>query len=485
MLTSLMAEKSRRRLHTFLRHYAWPVLEPATPFVDNWHIGAICEHLEAVHTGQIKRLIINMPFRMLKSTIVSQTFPAWEWITAPSTQYLTASYAKDVATRDAVASRRIIESTQYQDAFGDVFEMTGDQNVKTRYENDKRGMRTVTSTDGAGTGFGGNRIIVDDPISAKDADSEAARMQAIEWWKGTAATRMNNPKDDAMVLVHQRMHEMDTTGYVLAEEKGWVHLILPMRFEEQYRKTTVLGFTDPRTEEGGLLCPERIDEATCTEMEGRLGAYHTAAQLQQRPASRGGTIFARDHWQFYRALPELDEVVLSLDCTFKNLKSSDYVALHVWGRKGAHKFLVYRKRERMGYAATVAAVRSVKALFPHAISILIEDKANGPAVIETLRAELPGVLPIEPAGGKIARAFAMQPEHEAGNIWVPDPSLDPDIETFLTEAGSFPNGPHDDEVDAMTQAINWFRTRTDSMGLFFMMQEQYNKLQQEKEQRRA
>ena len=157
-LLMLLQEKTRRdamvNLHTFLQHYAWPVLQPGTKFVDNWHIHAICEHLEAVSTGQIKRLVINLPFRMLKSTIISQAFPAWEWIKRPHLQYLTASYAKDVATRDAVDSRKIIESQLYQDAWGAKFKMTSDQNVKTRYENDAKGSRVVTATDAAGTGFG-------------------------------------------------------------------------------------------------------------------------------------------------------------------------------------------------------------------------------------------------------------------------------------------------------------------------------------------
>lgn len=186
-LLMLMKERTRREavksLHPFLEHYAWPVLQPGTPFIDNWHIHAICEHLEAVSTGQIKRLVINLPFRMLKSTIVSQAFPAWEWITRPHLQYLTASYAKDVATRDAVDSRKIIESPGYQNAWGDNFKMTSDQNVKTRYENSSKGSRVVTATDAAGTGFGGNRIIIDDPVSAAEADSETARAASIEWWR--------------------------------------------------------------------------------------------------------------------------------------------------------------------------------------------------------------------------------------------------------------------------------------------------------------
>lgn len=150
-LEAVQAEQARRSLYRFFVDYAWPVLQPGTEYVDNWHIHAICEHLEAVTRGEIKRLLINMPFRMLKSTLITQTWPSWEWLSKPSIQYLTASYAKDVATRDAVDSRRIIESEKYQRAFGHLFRMTSDQNVKTRYENDKKGSRIITATDAAGT----------------------------------------------------------------------------------------------------------------------------------------------------------------------------------------------------------------------------------------------------------------------------------------------------------------------------------------------
>lgn len=471
-----LAESAAKDLHLFVREFAWPVLWPGTEFKDNWHIHAICEHLQAVTSGQIKKLVINMPFRMLKSTVVSQAWPAWEWIEKAWLAYLTASYSKDVATRDAVDTRRIIESERYQAAWSDRFTMTSDQNVKTRYENDKRGMRIVTSTDSGATGFGGHRRIIDDPISAKDADSAAAINSSIEFWKGTMATRGNDPATDAIVLVHQRVNEKDLTGYVLAEEEGWDHLVLPMRFDPEKTKTTSLGFVDPRKVAGELLHPERVNEAATRELEKALGAYHTSAQLNQDPSPRGGIIFMRKNYKFYTAETKpvkFEDLSLSVDCTFKDVISSDYVAIQAWGRVGTNKYLLHRVREQMGFAATVVAVRAVKKLFPTAIAVLIEDKANGSAVIETLSAEIAGVVAIQPEGGKAARAYAMQPEHEQGCIWLPDPSLDPEIEVFLTESSGFDGlgTKHDDEVDAMTQYVNWCRMRR-GMGLFDWMRQQ-------------
>jgi predicted phage terminase large subunit-like protein len=474
------AELAKRNLEEFLRLYAWPVLWPGTAFVEGWHVGAICEHLEAVSTGQIRRLIINMPFRMLKSTIISQTYPAWDWILNPSRQFLTASYAGDIAMRDAVDARRIIESPAYRVAFGDVFRLTTDQNVKGRYENDKRGVRKVTSTDSAGTGFGGDIRIVDDPVSAKRADSVLALNHSIEWWRGTMATRANDPAAGPAVVVHQRLNSRDLTGYLLAEEKGWDHLVLPMRYDPKLRKTTSLGFQDPRKVPGEVLHPARLPDAAVAELETSIGEYHRNAQLQQNPNPRGGIIFARSDWKFWRAEPEIDELILSVDCTFKDVESSDFVAIQAWGVKGANKYLLKRHKERLNFAATCVAVRAMKALFPRAIAVLIEDKANGSAVIETIAGEVAGVLAINPEGGKIARAYAMQPEQQAGNIFLPDPSVDPKIEQFLEEASGFPGAPYDDEVDAMTQAINWIRVRRKAFGLLEFMKVEAQKREQEK-----
>jgi predicted phage terminase large subunit-like protein len=467
------AELARRTFFEFFRNYAWPVLQPGTEYVDNWHVHAICEHLEAVTLGQIKRLLINLPFRLLKSTLISQSWPAWEWISKPHLQYLTASYAMDVATRDAVDCRRIIESPRYQAAWGDKFRMTSDQNVKTRYENNKKGSRVVTATEAAGTGFGGNRIIVDDPVSALEADSAVKLATSVEWWKGTASTRLNNPQEDAIVVVHQRLAQGDLTGYILENEMklgtGWDHLILPMRYDKTLRKTTSLGFQDPRKKDGELLAPARLPEHVVKEMEGRLGKYHTAAQLQQNPTSREGTIFKIADWKYYHIKPELmvgdmEEIIWTWDCTFKDSVGSDFVSGLCLGRKGANIYLLARWNNQASFSATKAAVENMRAKQPFAtkcIATLIEDKANGPAVIDALEDDVPGLIPVTPQGGKVPRANACQPQHEAGNFYLPSPTI-PGYEwviDFVDLFAKFPGVPHDDDVDSFTQGVTWFRTR--------------------------
>lgn len=458
-LEMVRAEKARRKLHFFLQHYAWPVIQPGTKFVDNWHIGAICEHLEAIKEGQITRLIINIPFRLLKSTIVSQAFPAWEWIDSPSLEYLTASYSKDLATRDAVESRRIIESDKYSRSFGESFKMTSDQNVKTRYENDKRGKRTVSSTESAATGFGGNRILWDDPLSAKEASSEPARVAAIDWWKGTASTRLNNPMEDAVVIVHQRLHKDDPTGWLLAEDRdNWVHLVLPMRYEKAYSIPTKLGFVDPRTEEGELLCPERLDEKAVQTIEKDLGSYHTAAQLQQRPSSIGGNRIKLAWFPRYRTAPDRKQairVVQSWDTAKKVNEMNDYSVCSTWMETQAGYYLLHLYRKKMTFPELKrTSVSLYEEWLPNAV--LIEDKASGTSLIQVLREEtrIP-VIPIEPDGSKEFRMEKAEPTMEAGLVWLPESA--PWMPDFVTELESFPDVAHDDQVDSVDQFINWAR----------------------------
>lgn len=482
LYATVRAARAQKSFRYFFEHFAWPVLLPARQFYPNWHIDAICEHLEAVHRGEIEGLIINMPFRHLKSTLVSQAFPAWVWLNAPQVEFLTASYAGDLATRDAVESRRIIEHPLYREAFGDIFTLVGDQNVKTRYENDKRGKRTVTSPDSRGVGFGGDIQIADDPNNPKKADSAADILSTEEWWKGSFSTRANDPTRRRRIIVQQRVNINDLTGYLLeTDPKSWTHLVLPFRYDSKHPKANIptsIGWRDPRTVDGTLIHPERIDEATAKKIETELGSYHVKAQLQQNPDPRGGIIFMRDWWHYWKELPEINEIVISVDCTFKDAAQSDHVAIQAWGSKWghAHNYLLPgRIKERMGFNATVTAVRNMVALHgKKVVAVLIEDKANGPAVVEQLQTQIPGVIPIEPAGGKAARAYATQPTFEAGNVYVPDASIEPNIESFIGTCARFTGaeGGDDDEVDAMTQYLNWRRARNTTGGLFDLMRQQ-------------
>lgn len=475
-------------LHEFACE-AWHVLEPATPFVDSWHIGAICEHLQAQTDGQIRRLLINMPPRHMKSLLVAVLWPMWEWTFKPSVRWLYSSYAFALSKRDSLKCRRLIESVWYQSNYGHVFHLTTDQNEKARFENNKTGYRLATSVDGTNTGEGGQRLVIDDPHNIKEIESDTQRESVIEWFDGVMSTRFNDPKTGTVTIVMQRGHEKDLSGHVL-EQGGYDHLCLPAEYEpypfvdigamidSEGKRITSLGWTDPRTEIGSLLCTERFGPEEIEALKKSLGSYRAAGQLQQRPSPAQGLIFKKHWWRFWhpkdRPLPAVpvrlddgtifycpceplpdsfEQQLQSWDMTFKDTKGTDFVVGQVWGRQAANKFLLDQIRERLSFTKTCEALKKLSEKWPKATLKLVEDKANGPAVISALSSSIAGLVAVEPEGSKESRAHAVSPEVEAGNVYLPHPSIAPWIDAFIHEHGAFPNGANDDQVDGTTQAL--------------------------------
>jgi predicted phage terminase large subunit-like protein len=458
-------------LPEFIRQ-AWHVVEPATPYVHGWHLDAISDHLKAISVGHIRNLIINIPPRYMKSLSVCVFWPCWEWTDRPSLRWLFSSYSDRLAIRDSLKCRRLIDSPWYQERWGDVFHLAGDQNEKSRFENNKTGYRLATGVGGAATGEGGDRLIVDDPIKAKDADSDAIRATANTWWDETMSTRGNDPKTVAKVIIMQRLHDDDLTGHVLHKMRDggehYEHLCLPAEYEPRVFVSGI-GWSDPRAEDGTLLWPERFNAENIQALKKSLGSYGASGQLQQRPTPRGGGMIKRAWWKFYKVAPTaFDRIVDSWDMTFKDSKSSDFVSGQKWGKIGADAYLLARIHDRMDFPTAQQAVKNLAAIPPHAPAKLIEDKANGTAIIASLQRIIPGLIPVEPEGSKQARASAVSPFIEAGNCYLPDPSIAPWIEEFIAECASFPLGAHDDDVDAMSQALSRLMLgRTNSaVGMF-------------------
>jgi predicted phage terminase large subunit-like protein len=457
-------------------------VEPATLFVPGWHIDAIVEHLEAVSRSEIRNLLINVPPRHMKSLLVSVFWLAWEWTRWPERRWLYSSYAASLSIRDSVNCRRLIESPWYQQRWGHVFRLTGDQNAKTRFDNNRSGYRLSTSVGGSVTGEGGDRIVCDDPHKVDEVESDAVRKSTIDWWDVVMSTRVNDPKTSAMVVVMQRCHQQDLSGHLL-EKGNWEHLCLPAEYEGQSRATSI-GFVDPRQNHGDLLWRERFGEKEIEQLKLSLGSYAAAGQLQQRPSPPEGGLIKRHWFRFFQrrgdslppvqvrmpdgtlrsiapvdAPPAVDEQFQSWDCSFKDLETSDFVVGQIWGRVGADFFLGEQVRGRMNFPATLRAVRDLSARWQGATAKLIEDKANGSAVIQMLQHELPGIIPVNPQGGKVARAAAISPLIEAGNVYLPHPDWAPWVWEFIEECAAFPNGKQDDQVDTMTQAILYSLSR--------------------------
>jgi predicted phage terminase large subunit-like protein len=475
LLIEIDSERAVRSLREFVRQ-AWIVVEPSTPFVPGFHIDAIIEYLEAVTRGQIRNLLINVPPRHMKSLLVSVFWPAWEWIAHPERRWLYSSYAASLSIRDSVKFRRLIDAPFYQSRWADRFDLTSDQNTKVRVDNSRSGYRIATSVGGSATGEGGDRIVCDDPHNVQEVESDTVRKGTLDWFDIVMSTRVNDPKTSAMVVVMQRCHQQDLSGHLL-EQGGWEHLCLPAEYEGP-RRATSIGFSDPRTIIGELLWKERYGTPEIEDLKRRLGSYAAAGQLQQRPSPLGGGIFKRHWWRYWQPpganrppvvvqLPDGTylsihavnrpqrgvEQIESWDCSFKDLETSDFVVGQVWGRVGADFFLGDQIRDRMDCPTTVKAVRKLSELYPGSLAKLIEDKANGSAVIQMLQHDIPGILPVNPEGGKVARAMAVSPLIEAGNVYLPHPSIAPWVNDFTEECAAFPNGAHDDQVDAMTQAL--------------------------------
>ena len=487
MLDLIAKEQARRKASASLYEFvqqAWHVMEPGVPFVPSWHIEAICEHLEAVSSGEIQRLLINIPPRHSKSTIVSVAWCCWEWLTSPEQKFLAASYSGTLSIRDNLKARRLIQSPWYQERWGHMFQLSGDQNAKQRFENNKTGYRLATSVGGTATGEGGSRLILDDPHGAQDAQSDTMRETALEWFDMVWSTRLNNPKTDAMVTVMQRLHEKDISGHIINDIKGWEHICIPAEWDGKARRT-VLGPYDPRREKGELICPARFGEAEITKLKQLLGTYGASGQLQQDPSPAEGGILKTDNFQLWpmaQRLPPFEYILQSYDCAFTERTTGDPTACTVWGvfthRGLRNAMLLDAWDEHLGYPDLRARVirdwtseygadKSAKAGMPtkgrKPDRILVEAKASGQSLLQDLRlAKVPAVGYNPGQADKVSRAHQTAPTLELGLLWIPESAKNPGqpvswAQPFLTQVAKFPVAEHDDYVDTFTQAVIYLK----------------------------
>lgn len=462
LLQKALIEKSRRvsgdTLYNFLRA-SWPVIEPNQPFVAGKHIEAICEHLEAVRRGQIRNLLINVPPRHCKSSIVSVAYPAWVWREIPGHKFIYASHSFSLSKRDSVKCRSLIQSEWYRNKFQIKWEISDDQNEKVKFENTEKGFRMAASVGGSVIGTGADTQVVDDPHSPLDVRSETVRQSVIDWYDQEFSTRINDPKTASRIMIMQRLDQQDLSQHVL-DKGGWTHLMLPAQYEEARKCVVhVTGWEDERKIEGEPLWPERFGTPEIEDFKRSLGSMAAAGQLQQRPAPAEGAIFKRAWFtKFHVELPELEFIGMSVDLTFKEGKKNDYADFAIWARAGAMRYHLDRIRGQMGFNEQINAFLALVAKWnPQAK--WVEDTANGPALIAALRTRVTGIIPVKPKGSKIARAEAVTPIFEAGNISLPDPLKTPWVSDYIEEMCTFPGGMHDDQVDTTTQALSQMALR--------------------------
>lgn len=450
-----------RSLFEFTRQ-AWHVLEPNTPYKPHAGTRAICELLEAVTRGEITRLKINLPPRHGKTKTVSEFWPVWEWISRPWLRYVFSSYGLDLSADASVHRRTLIQSTWFQERWGHLFKLKGDQNVKTHFENDKTGVMQATSTGGAVTGKGGNRVIIDDPTKVQGARQDVnlpqALREAIDFYRDVLSTRLDDPRTGAMVVIMHRLHQNDLCGHLDSHEPGRWYTLCLRGEAERGEKIVLRKRVIFRRKLGQVLDPHRFPKHVLEGMKATMGSRAYAAQVQQHPSPPEGNVIKEDWIKFWKELPAtFDEVLQSWDMSFKGSETSNFVAGHVWARRGANKYLLDRAHGRMGFSAAKAAVVAMTAKWPTAHKKLVEAAANGPAIVDALKESISGLVEVQPMGSKYARLEAASVDFEAGNVFLPHSSIASWVGEVVQELTTFPASVNDDDVDAASQAINSFR----------------------------
>ena len=445
---------SEQSLSEFIK-LAWHVVEPSERYVHNWHIDAVSDHLMAVARGEITRLLINMPPGTMKSKATSVFFPAWLWGPAglPHIRFIGASHEQSLATRDNRGTRLLIESEWFQTRWP--VKIVSDQNEKTYFENEERGFRQSTPVKSM-TGKRGHIVVWDDPINPEEANSPTARETAIRVFTETLPSRVVDPAKSGIIIVMQRLHEDDISGYILANDLGYVHLCLPMEFEPDRKCITPIGFEDPRTEPGELLFEDRFPRHVVERDKQIMGSYATAGQFQQRPAPRGGGLFRRSDFEIVDAVPVGCRWARGWDFAATESDTAAYTVGSLVGiAPDGTVFIADMVRERVSPAGLDRLLRNTATMDGTSIPGSIPQDPGSSGKYQA-KALLKGPLmgfdytASPETGAKEARAQPFAAQVGAGNVKL---LRGPWNKAFLDEAELFPHGKFKDQIDATVRAF--------------------------------
>jgi predicted phage terminase large subunit-like protein len=451
-------ETIRKRCATlagFVRE-AWHVLEPEAKYVHNWHIDAICQHLEAVTDGRINRLLVNVPPGSSKSLIVSVMWPAWEWgpCGRRSLRYLATAFNEGPVKRDTRKSRDLIASEWYGRLWPDV-RLT--RTAETSFANASTGTREGVPF-GSLTSQRGDRLIIDDPHSTETAESDTERLNTTRKFREGAVNRLNDQEKSAIVVIMQRLHEQDISGVITSLGMDYVHLMLPMEFDPSRACETAIGFRDPRTDDGQLLDPSRFPRATVDKLERDMGSYAFSGQYQQSPTPRSGGMFQRGDFGIVDAVPAGGRRVRAWDFAASQQKPGKQPDWTVGIRMLLVKDTFYIEdvlRGRWSASDVETRLKNTASQDGQGITIRMPQdpgaagKADSETKIKLLKGYPVIVKPI--SGDKATRARPASAQAEAGNVKLVRGAWN---DTFLSEICSFPNGTFDDQLDAFADALN-------------------------------
>jgi predicted phage terminase large subunit-like protein len=480
----VIAAKCRKSLAFYVRHL-WGSIDSA-PLIWGWHLDAICLHLQAMYENRLNKLIISIGPGYSKSLITSVFFPTWIWTKHPSYKFITSSSLEKLVFRDSDKSMSLIDSPVYKELFGDGFKMSRTMNSMGYRKNDQNGERICYPT-GAGTGFRADLQIIDDPLTVEQSYSSIERKFAQRWFDTTMSNRFVDMHHARRILIAQRTHLEDLSGYLLAKRE-YQHLCLPTEFDPDRRCVTydlngVELFRDPRTEKGELLCPEYFGPVQNEQAKADLGSFGYAAQHDQTPVPIGGGFIKRE-WFATRHSPlsivgteltpwKFEKIVIVLDATLKGKATSDRVCGICAGIKQSRAFILDIIWDQMSWGVTMTKLKALKQLY-HADQVAIEDTVNGASIISEIR-ENPrceiGCPVIPLATGNKAKEVRIQlsaPYIEAGRIILPYGgfrSTKLGVDEFIDEVTSYPFAPNDDAPDALAWIINHYLT-SDSASRF-------------------
>jgi predicted phage terminase large subunit-like protein len=447
-------ELRRRDFHKFLASTFYG-------FVDGWFYQVLCKELQQfmldVRAKKSPRLIITVPPRHLKSETCSVRFPLYCLLNNPDWEVVVTSYGQTLAERFSRKARALIENEHVKSLWRHEYDRNHFSVKEWKIGKEMQGgTYKAVSRGGALTGAGANCLLVDDPLKdVVEADSKLIRENLWDWYSGVARTRL--APGGGVIVVQTRWHEDDLVGRLIAEEKSnpeadqWCKLEFKAIAEEdeQHRKA------------GEALHPERMNVIELSRTRSSMVPRLWDALYQQRPSRPGGTIIKESWIKYYSHidLNDMDEMIQTWDLRFgaSQKSGSSYVVGQVWARKGAQYFMLDQIRDRMDYVGSRDAIRELSTRYPQAIAKLVENKANGPAISSDLASEIDGIVLFEPRGDKIQRLERIAPLFMAGNVYICGDAHW--TKNYVAELLAFPTAPNDDQVDATTQALAWFKER--------------------------
>lgn len=434
---------------------------PGADYMPNWHIELIAQYLEAARRGEINRLIINLPPRSLKSTCVSVAWPAWILGHDPKSRLIATSYAASLSIKHSLDCRLVVSSPWYRLLFPQT-RIAKDQNEKHKFMTHSRGYRLATSVGGSTTGEGGNFLIIDDPMNPQQAMNSVWRNYTNEWFNHTFSTRLDDKRKGVIVLVMQRLHPQDLSGYLLAKG-GWQQLMLPAidQKEERYRFTNV----DKIRKSGELLHAAREDAELVERAKIELGSSAFSAQYQQKPLADDNPMIRIAWFGRYDVIPQnLEGYTQSWDTAIKSEAKHDASVCITFGEALGKIYVLEVRSFRYEYPDLKRALFAMAEQW-NPSAILIEDKASGQQLLQDARRET--ALPViagKARGSKLIRFAAISAMIEGGKVLLPRHA--PWLADFEAELSGFPHSLHDDQVDAFTQYLEWMRKKSwDKLGL--------------------